>query len=84
MAFDKVITATPVEIADISVTLTDYIATDEPARKAGEYSVQVRYSNGSLMVLTGDLVPHLTPAQITSLMAFMDVMRTKAKQEILP
>ncbi len=84
MAFDKAITAVPTAIEDISITLTDYIATDEPARQTAEYSVQVHYDDDEIKVLTGDLVPHLTPAQITALMGFMDDLRVKAGAEILP
>lgn len=84
MSLPKAETRTPDTIEDISITLTDYIATDEPARQAAEYSAQVRYDNDEIKVLTGDLVPHLTPAQITALMGFMDDLRTKAEAEILP
>ena len=77
-------TRTPDTIEDISITLTDYIATDEPAKQTAEYSVQVRYSDGSIRVMTGNLVPHLTSSRITALKAFMDEIRTKAEEEILP
>jgi hypothetical protein len=77
-------TRTPDTIEDISITLTDYIATDEPAHQSADYSVQVKYDNGDIKVMTGDLVPHLSSGQITALMGFMDDMRTKAEEEILP
>lgn len=83
MAFEQALTATPGAIEDISVALVDYIADEEnPARQEAHFEVQVRYSNGEMK--TGDLVPHLTPAQITGLMDFVDDMRTKAEEEILP
>ena len=84
MPLPQAVIRIPEAIADISITLTDYIATDEPARQAAEYSVQVRYDNDGIKVLTGDLVPHLTAAQITALMGFMDDLRVKAEAEILP
>jgi len=85
MPLPQAMSRIPESIADISVILTDYIAAgEEPARKAAEYSVQVRYDNGEIRVLTGDLVPHLTAGQIDALMGFMDDMRTKAIGEILP
>ena len=85
MTFDKAIARIPEAIEDVSVTLTDYIAVgEEPAHKSAEYSVQVRYDNGEIKVLSGDLVPHLTAEQIDALMGFMDDMRVKAEAEILP
>ncbi len=32
----------------------------------------------------GDLIPHLTTAQRNQLIAFMNILRTKAESEILP
>ena len=84
MPLPQALTRTPEAIEDISITLTDYIATDEPARQTATYEVQVKYDDGSITVMNGDLVPHLTPAQITGLMDFVDSMRTKAEEEILP
>ncbi len=84
MPLPQALTRTPEAIEDISITLTDYIATDEPAHKSGEYSAQVRYDDGEIKLMTGDLVPHLTQGQIDALMGFMDDMRVKAVNEILP
>lgn len=85
MPFPKAITIVPETIEDISVTLTDFITKPGQGveRKEARYSVQVRYDSGELKVMTGDLVPHLTPGQISGLMDFMDDMRAKAEQEIL-
>lgn len=84
MSLPQATTRTPEAIEDISVTLTDYIATDEPAKQTAEYSVQVMYSDGEIKVMTGDLVPHLTSSRITALKGFMNEMRAKAEEEILP
>ncbi len=84
MPLPKALTRTPEAIEDISITLTDYIATDEPAKQEASYSVQVMYNDGEIKVLTGDLVPHLTPSRITALKGFMTEIRTKAEEEILP
>lgn len=85
MPLPQAITRIPETIEDISITLTDYIAVDEdPARQEAGYSVQVMYNDGSIKVMNGDLVPHLTTARITSLKAFMVEIRTKAEEEILP
>lgn len=83
MAFTKEATRVPQRIAAIEVTLysPDPLGTESPG---ASYSVQVMYSTGEVRALTGDLVPHLTPAQITSLQSFMAAMRTKAVAEILP
>jgi hypothetical protein len=48
------------------------------------YAVRVGYSDGSQRVLSGDLVPHLSQAQINGLLSFVAAMRTKAVDEILP
>ncbi len=84
MPLPKALTRTPEAIEDISITLTDYIATDEPAKQEASYSVQVMYNDGEIKVLTGDLVPYLTPSRITALKGFMTEIRTKAEEEILP
>ncbi len=75
----------PESIADFSVVLTDYVADGEdPAHQEGRFEVQVVYNNGYIKLIQGDLVPHLTSGQITALMGFLDSLRTKAEQEILP
>ncbi len=75
----------PESIADFSVVLTDYIEDgDQEARQEGRFEVQVVYNNGEIKLIQGDLVPHLTSAQITALMGFMTSLRTKAEEEILP
>ena len=85
MPLPQAITRIPETIEDISVTLTDYIdAVDEPARQTATYEVQVKYDNGDIKVASGNLVPHLTAGQITALMGFMDSLRIKAEEEILP
>ena len=84
MPLPQAATRTPEAIEDLSITLTDYIATDEPAHQSADYSVQVKYNNGEITVMAGDLVPHLSSAQRTALMGFMDTLRVKAEEEILP
>lgn len=71
----------PAAIGDIAVILTDHDGseTDEVG-----YEVQILQSDGSMFRLaTGDLVPHLTPQQITDLQSFMADMRVLA-QGLLP
>jgi len=74
----------PVAIGDLAVVLTDYVDTvEDPAHKSGGYEVQVIYDNGDITVLSGDLLPHITPAQVAALVAFMDGLRVQAVNEIL-
>ena len=85
MAFDKAVTVAPEAIEDISITLVDYVATgEEAAHQSADYSVQVKYDNGEIKVITGNLVPHLTQNQINGFMGFMDTLRIKAEAEVLP
>ena len=82
MAFDPVVVAPPASIGDISVVLTDYASEDTTA--TARYEVQVRDADGGMVSLKqGDLVPHLTAAQISGLMALMANLREKA-QALLP
>jgi len=82
MAFAKELTRTPERIAAIEVCL--YSPDPLGVEVSGaNYSAQVVYSTGEVRALTGNLVPHLTTAQINSLVAFMQVIRTKAESEIL-
>jgi hypothetical protein len=83
MAFTRETAVTPVAIADISIVLfTPEPGSDEQA--GASYSVQVRMSDGTIKVRTGDLVPHISQAQTNSLLSFMAAMRTKAVAEFLP
>jgi hypothetical protein len=83
MAFEPAPARTPTSIGAIEVRLykPDPASTESPA---ASYSVQVTYSDGSLVVMQGNLVPHLTQGQITALLAFMDDMRVQAIDQILP
>ena len=78
MAFDPAAPKVPTSIADISVVLTDYI--DEETPSTATYEVQVRDADGGMFELKqGDLVPHLTEAQISGLLALMAIVREKAQ-----
>ena len=83
MAFNKAPSAVPVAIADLSIEILspDPIGSESAS---ASYSVQVKHTDGSLKVLTGDLSPHLTTAQINGLLALMAALRVKAVAEILP
>ncbi len=83
MAFPLEPTRVPIAIRDISIDLFDPDPLGEENQEV-RYSVQVVFDNGDLVVRTGDLVPQLTPSQITQLQAFLADMRTKAEDEFLP
>ncbi len=80
----------PTAIGDLSVVLTDYILNQAEEGESlvfqtARFEVQVLNGNGEVMSLKqGDLVPHLTGPQKTALLGFLDTLRTKAENEILP
>lgn len=83
MAFSKEPIRTPVAIGDLEVRL--YL----PDPLSGEvssvsFSIQIKHSDGSLRVITGDLLPHLTSQRKTSLNQFMNDLRQQAITELLP
>lgn len=83
MSFEKEPIRTPAAIADLEVRLysPDPLGTEQ----AGAFfSVQVRYNDGSMRVLTGDLLPHISAQRKTSLNQFMNDLRQQAIAEILP
>lgn len=83
MAFAQEATRTPTAIADIEVRLYSPDPTGDEVAGA-TYGAQIRMSDGSVVVRTGDLTPQLTQPQINSLLAFMAAMRAKAVDEFLP
>lgn len=81
--FDRLTVRTPVAIADMSVEL--FFPEPNTGGTAGAtYGVQVRYSDGTRHVLTGNLVPYLTAGEIDALLGFMADLRERAINEILP
>lgn len=72
----EVASITPVSIDEIIVTLTN----NDQVR----YSIQIRMSDETIRVRTGDLLPHLTTAQKNAMVNFMDQLNTKAEAEFLP
>lgn len=83
MALPREAARTPTAIGDIRITLIDPDPTGSEPQAAG-YEFQLRYSDGSVEMRRGDLTPHLTQQQISSLVAFMAAMRAKAVAEVLP
>ncbi len=83
MAFPLEPTRIPTAILDISIDLFDPDPLGEE-NQGVRYSVQIEFDNGEIAVRAGNLVPQLTPAQITQLQTFLADMRTKAAAEFLP
>lgn len=86
MAFDPEPSRVPAAIGGIVVTLKDVPATAEnPLIRAAYFQVDVLGADGKRMTqLTGNLVPHLTQAQVNGLLSFMADLRTQAEAQILP
>lgn len=83
MAFTIEPTRTPTAIGDISIDLFDPDPIGTEA-KGATFSVQVRMSDGSVVVRTGNLLPHITAAQRNALQNFMASLRAQAAAEFLP
>ena len=78
MAFDPAAPKVPASIGDISVVLTGYISEDET--DSAKYEVQVRDADGAMFAFEqGNLLPHLSAAQISGLVALMADVRAKAQ-----
>ena len=73
--FPAATTITDVGIRDISVEL---FRGNDGTQKA-RFNIQVARSDGSILVRNGNLIPHLTNAEITGLQNLMNRIRTKAQ-----
>ena len=86
MAFDRQDTIVAESIGRIMVTLSDAPSGggedgSEPIRTA-QFDIVVEMSTGHRRI-RGNLVPHLTQAQIQALLDFMANLRTQAENQIL-
>jgi len=85
MAFDAEPTRTPTSIGNIIITLKDAVSPPSASPyQAAYFDIQIVFSDGTYITRTGDLVPHITPAQRQGLIDFMDSLRTQAESEVLP
>ena len=83
MAFTRQANNVPTSIGRIVIRLVDGDGTTGNQRTL--FKVQVLNASGDeFETLTGNLVPHLTGAQITAIQDFLDDIRTQAENEILP
>lgn len=74
----------PTSIGTIRIRLMDEDGV--PGNMRVFYNVEIYDQNGAPIQFPGaqgDLQPHLTPAQISALVSFMEAMRTKAETEWL-
>lgn len=77
----SVVPTTPTKVGPVEIILR--VEAGAPNTYTGRYSFdQLNAANVVVNVRQGDLVPHLTPAQITSIKAFLDAMLTKAQASI--
>ena len=89
MAFTRKPTKTPTAIGNVSIVLKDWpsrAAGLEPAVAAGQsahFAVVVVFDDGSVEQVRGNLVPHLTAGQITTIQGFLATLRAKAAAELL-
>lgn len=69
-------TVTDAGIRDIEVTL---FRSSDGVTQTARYNIQVLRSDGSIAVRSGNLIPHLTNAEVNGLIALMNRVRTKAQ-----
>jgi len=85
MPLPQALSRVPTSIGLIRIELLDYDGTNE--RKAIRARADVLDQDGGVILEAsweGDLQPHITPAQKTGLITFIDAIRAKAIEEILP
>lgn len=83
MAFSKLSVRKPVAIEELDVRIRHRIDAGVTHQSA-LYYITIRYDDGSKSKLSGDLVPHVTSAQITALRSFMESLRKQAETQLLP
>lgn len=79
------IAPTPVRIGDIEIPLFDPAPENEEGTPQGAtYRVQVELSDGSIEIRQGNLIPHLTNAEVTGLQNLLARLRGKANTAWIP
>ena len=83
MTWEAEVTKVPTSIGAIFLALTDYDGV--PANHIITFNVEVLDQTGrTLTTRTGDLEPHLTQEQKTTIVAFLAEIRAKAEIQLLP
>jgi len=73
----------PTSIGEIGIAL--YNVDGQVANHMAKYNVKVLDQNGEVLKqLNGDLKPHLTTEQTTTIVNFLADMRTKVETQIIP
>lgn len=83
MAFQQEPVKTPTSIGRIHVTLSDPDGVNSNRSIFGVAKI-LDQSGEEMDEWRGDLQPHLTAAQITSLVNFLNALRTQAVDQLLP
>ena len=81
---DTVVQEPEIERIEVYLMRTTRPYNNGPAQKV-TFQLHITDQNGvSMRELNGNLIPHLTSAQIATLISFMDEMWVKAEAEVLP
>lgn len=83
MPLPKAVDLIPTDIVDLKIQLAIGPTEAGGVGKEGVYFINVRYSNGDIRRQVGDLLPHLSAADVTWLNDFIDRMLAKAELEML-
>jgi len=81
MAFTAEASRVPTSIGDINLALNDWESVANTAR----FVIEIKDAAGAVMkVVDGDLTPHLTAGEITTVQTFLATIRARAESQILP
>ena len=82
-SWGKEVVRTPTTIGLLEIVFKD--RDGQAANHSAVYNIDVYDQNGKFMKrMDGNLTPHLSSAQLTTIVSFLASMRTKAEGEILP
>ena len=83
--FTPIPTKTPDAIIALMLNITKVgTPTEEQEEYTAKFDATIGFSDGSRERKSGDLIPHLTAAQVTGLKAMIDSLYVKAETEFLP
>jgi hypothetical protein len=83
MPFPTEIVRVPTAIGDMRIEIID--PTGVPSEITSVFYIEILDQNGNVIrAISGNLAPHLTPAQITGALTLLAALRAKAVDEILP
>lgn len=84
MTFQTELTKTPTALADISYQLFDPDPTGNEQRMA-DFSIQVKDQDSEIMrVRTGEMIQHMLPGEIQTMIDLLDAWRTRATAAMIP